>query len=62
MPQLHPHVLALWAFPAQVLSRALESWGLTVMSLESEEARDLKAAPTSAEAFICNLQVPQPKG
>eukprot|EP00198_Chlamydomonas_reinhardtii_P012694 XP_001702031.1 ataxin-3-like protein [Chlamydomonas reinhardtii] len=43
-------------FSIQVLSRALESWGLTVMSLESEEARDLKAAPTSAEAFICNLQ------
>ncbi|KAG2423851.1 hypothetical protein HXX76_015011 [Chlamydomonas incerta] len=43
-------------FSIQVLSRALESWGLTVMSLESEEARDLKAAPTTAEAFICNLQ------
>ncbi|KAG2441276.1 hypothetical protein HYH02_010117 [Chlamydomonas schloesseri] len=43
-------------FSIQVLSRALESWGLTVLSLESEEARDLKAAPTSAEAFICNLQ------
>lgn len=41
----------------QVLSKALEAWGLQVLSLEAEEARAFKAAPTSAEAFICNLQV-----
>ncbi|GIL78618.1 hypothetical protein Vretimale_6219 [Volvox reticuliferus] len=42
-------------FSIQVLSRALESWGLQVVSLESEEAREFKAAPTTAAAFICNL-------
>ncbi|EFJ43953.1 hypothetical protein VOLCADRAFT_95901 [Volvox carteri f. nagariensis] len=42
-------------FSIQVLSRALESWGLQVVSLESEEARQYKAAPTTATAFICNL-------
>ncbi|GLC57851.1 hypothetical protein PLESTB_001280800 [Pleodorina starrii] len=42
-------------FSIQVLSRALESWGLQVTSLESEEARAYKAAPTTAGAFICNL-------
>ncbi|KAG2483234.1 hypothetical protein HYH03_017891 [Edaphochlamys debaryana] len=43
-------------FSIQVLSHALEPWGLTVVSLESEEARDVKAAPLTATAFICNLQ------
>ncbi|GFR48751.1 hypothetical protein Agub_g10709 [Astrephomene gubernaculifera] len=43
-------------FSIQVLSRALETWSLQVISLESEEARAFKAAPTTAEAFICNLQ------
>ncbi|GLI65124.1 hypothetical protein VaNZ11_008577 [Volvox africanus] len=42
-------------FSIQVLSRALESWGLQVVSLESEEARLFKVAPTTADAFICNL-------
>ncbi|PNH04353.1 putative ataxin-3 [Tetrabaena socialis] len=41
---------------AAVLSKALEQWGLQVVSLESEDARAFKAAPTTASAFICNLQ------
>ncbi|KXZ48192.1 hypothetical protein GPECTOR_29g10 [Gonium pectorale] len=43
-------------FSIQVLSRALETWGLQVVSLGSEEGRSVAANPASAPAYICNLQ------
>ncbi len=55
--RVHVCVCVSLSMRMQVLSKALEAWGLQVLSLEAEEARAFKAAPTSAEAFICNLQV-----
>ena len=43
----------------QVLSKALEVWGLTCDNLRSEENRESAAHPEREEAFICNLKVPQ---
>ena len=41
----------------QVLSKALEVWGLTCPSLDSPDVRALRQQPELADAFICNLQV-----
>lgn len=41
----------------QVLSRALEVFGLQAVPLNSPDAAAARADPTTQEAFICNLQV-----
>ena len=43
----------------QVLSKALDVWGLTCDNLMSEENRDSAAHPERENAFICNLKVAQ---
>ena len=43
----------------QVLSKALEVWGLACPSLDAPELRAQRQNPELAEAFICNLQVRQ---
>lgn len=43
----------------QVLSKALDVWGLTCDNLMSEENRESAAHPEREEAFICNLKVAQ---
>ena len=43
-------------FSIQVLSKALEVWSLTVVALDAPEAKPYKEDPTTAQAFICNLQ------
>ena len=44
----------------QVLSKALEVWGLACPSLDAPERRAQRQNPELAEAFICNLQVQFP--
>ena len=41
----------------QVLSKALDVWGLTCDNLMSEENREAAAHPEREDAFICNLKV-----
>ena len=41
----------------QVLSKALEVWGLTCENLMSEDNRESAAHPERETAFICNLKV-----
>lgn len=43
-------------FSIQVLSKALEVWGLRAISINSPEAAAAKADPTHEHAFICNLK------
>jgi hypothetical protein len=43
-------------FSIQVLSRALEVFGLQTVPLSSPDAADARADPTTQAAFICNLQ------
>lgn len=46
-------------FSVQVLTRALQVWGLTALPLGSEELRSASGTVevTAEQAFICNLQV-----
>ncbi|KAG7671896.1 hypothetical protein Ndes2526B_g07181 [Nannochloris sp. 'desiccata'] len=43
-------------FSIQVLSKALEMWGLTLASLSSPDAGNARTEPQRYTAFICNLQ------
>ena len=43
-------------FSIQVLSSALEVFGLQTVPLSSPDAADARADPTTQTAFICNLQ------
>ena len=43
-------------FSIQVLQKALEALGLSVIPLEHPDVRNAKAEPESESAFICNLQ------
>ena len=44
-------------FSIQVLSRALEVWGLAAVPLTSPDMEAARADPTTQAAFICNHQV-----
>ena len=46
----------------QVLSKALEVWGLRAVALTSPEASSIREEPMLADAFICNLRVSQRPG
>ena len=48
-------------FSIQVLSRALEVFGLQTVPLSSPDAADARADPTTQAAFICNLQASGPR-
>mmetsp|Transcript_7872 Transcript_7872/g.23710 ORF Transcript_7872/g.23710 Transcript_7872/m.23710 type:complete len:429 (-) Transcript_7872:479-1765(-) len=50
------NVAADGMFSIQVLSRALEVWGLSVTPLSHPDMRDARAEPQREAAFICNLQ------
>ncbi len=41
----------------QVISKALEVWGLTCENVKSEECRASTAQPERETAFVCNLRV-----
>ena len=41
----------------QVISKALEVWGLTCENMKSEECRASTAQPECENAFVCNLRV-----
>jgi ataxin-3 len=43
-------------FSVQVLSKALEMWGLTLTPLSSPDAGNARAEPQGYTAFICNLE------
>ena len=42
---------------AQVLSKALEIWGLSCVSLDSPNMIAYNQNPVMAQAFMCNLRV-----
>jgi len=53
---LWPHCSTV-ASPFQVLSKALEVWGLTTTPITSPDVPEVAHAPEKETAFICNLQV-----
>ena len=50
-------MICLCTLPFQVLSKALEMWGLQAISLDNPDMRDAAKDPQNETAFICNLQV-----
>lgn len=49
------NVSASGMFSIQVLSKALEMWGLHLVPLNSPDAGDARSQPQNYSAFICNL-------
>ena len=45
------------ALPCQVLSKAMEVWGLAVIPLSHPEVRGAAQEPDRENAFICNYRV-----
>ena len=43
-------------FSIQVVQKALEVWGLSVIPMDHPDVKTAKAEPQSEVAFICNLQ------
>ena len=44
-------------YDPQVLSKALQVWGLLVIPLDSPDMRSAAQEPQHEQAFLCNLQV-----